>query len=219
MAITNTNYREMVQDALQNHSDGSASFNDIKTYIFTNYQVKRGFANWVEQMLKQMVEKGEVKQSDGDEYSLSKLPSSTKKTTLEVCGLRRRRRRYRSKRRSKSRRRRRRRSTKSRGRSRTRRRRRRLRSGSRKGKRRSASRARGRRVRRVGRRRKRYSRRGKRSGRRRYKKRRTSRRRFRKRRGACCNVTKKNVTPLAERKAAKLAAKKIKICTKGKGSK
>ena len=205
MAATNTNYREMVQDALKNQKEGTASFGDIKNYIFSNFHVKRGFGNWVEQILKQMVEKGEVKQQD-DEYSLNKIQSSGKKTSLEVCGLRRRRRKYKSRRRSRSRRRRRRRSRSRRRRGRRRRRR------SRSRRRRSASRVRRRRRARAGRRRRKYSRRGRRSGRRRYRRRRSSRRR-RFRRAACgtTDVSKKNISQLKERKAAQKAKKKIQI--------
>ena len=90
MALSNANYREMVQEALKNLDQSGASFNDIKSYIFTNYHVKRGLANWVEHILKQMVEKGEVKKENTD-YCLAKT-STPKKTTLAVCRRRRRRR-------------------------------------------------------------------------------------------------------------------------------
>lgn len=216
MAITNTNYRQMIQDALESQKDGS-SYDDIKNYIFTNFQVKKGFGNWVEHILRQMVAKGEVSKEE-DSYILAKLPTSSKKSTLSVCAMRRRRRKYKRsrsrKRRSRSRRRRRRRrrrskskrrrsrSRKSRSRSRRRRsRRRRTRSSARRGKRRSASRARRRRARRVGGRRRKYSKRGRRSGLRRYRKRRASRRSYR-RRGCCF------------RKAAKVARKKIRYSLK-----
>lgn len=233
MAITNTNYRQMIQDALESQQSGS-SYDDIKTYIFTNFQVKKGFGNWVEHILKQMVAKGEVSK-DEDAYILAKHPTSSKKSTLSVCAMRRRRRKWRKRsksrrrrsrsrrrrrrrsRKSKSRRRRRSRSRKSRSRSRARSlrrrrrsRRRRTRSSARRGKRRSVSRARRRGARRVGGRRKRYSRRGKRSGLKRYRKRRASRRRYRRKRSCCF------------RKAAKVACKKIryslKHMKKGSGS-
>lgn len=189
MAVNNANYREMVQKALQN-LDSGAKFGEVKNYIFTNYQVKRGFASWVEHILKQMVTKGEVKQDESSGYCLSKISSPPKKTTLEVAGMRRRRRRRRgTKRRSRSRRRRRRRRRRS-SRSKSRRgrsRRRRTKSRRRRRKRRSASYIKRMRARRAGRRRKRYSRRGRRSGRRRYRKRRSLRRRYGKRRGRCCS--------------------------------
>ena len=146
MALSNANYREMVQEALKNLDQSGASFNDIKSYIFTNYHVKRGFANWVEHILKQMVEKGEVKKENTD-YCLAKT-STPKKTTLAVCRVRRRRRRRRRRSRSKSRRRRRRRRSRS-VRRRRRRRRRRSRSKSRRRRRGSRRRYKKRRGRRA----------------------------------------------------------------------
>ena len=217
MAITNTNYRQMIQDALESQNSAS-SYEDIKNYIFTNYQVKKGFGNWVEHILKQMVAKGEVSK-DEENYVLAKYPVSSKKSTLSVCAMKRRHRKWKKrsksrKRRSRSRRRRRRKSKrrsksrKSRSRSRARSlrrrrrsRRRRTRSSARKGKRRSVSRVRRRRARLAGGRRKKYSKRGKRSGLKRYRKRRSSKRRYRKR--SCCF-----------RKAAKVARKKIRYSLK-----
>lgn len=211
----------MVQDALKklNNAEGS-TFSDIKTYIFTNYHVKRGFANWVEHILKQMVEKGEVKH-DNNEYLLAKNSLGAKKTTLAVCGMRRRRRNRRSRRRrskSKRRRRQRKRSGRSRSKSRRgsrrrRRRRRRTRSSRRRSRGRSASRARRRRVRHAGRRRRRSSRRGRRSGRRRYRKRRSTSRR-RRRVFRRCGKKGNDEDFVPTRKASKIAVKKIKSCLK-----
>ncbi len=220
MAITNTNYRQMIQDALESQKS-STTYDDIKTYIFTNYQVKKGFGNWVEHILRQMVAKGEVSK-DEDTYILAKYPVSSKKSTLSVCAMRRHQRKWskrskskkrrsrstRQRRRSSKSRRRRSKSRKSRSRSRARSvkrrrrsRRRRTRSSAGRGKRRSASRARRRGARRVGGPRRKYSKRGKRSGLKRYRKRRSSKRRYRKR--GCCF-----------RKAAKVARKKIRYSLK-----
>lgn len=76
MALSNNaTYRDMIQAALLNMNCCSgASLDQIKTFIITNYPVKRGYANWVNVMLRQMVKKGEVKKLYADHYYLAKLP-------------------------------------------------------------------------------------------------------------------------------------------------
>ncbi len=51
-----------------------ASFDQIKTFIFTNFHVKKSFSDWVDHMLKQMMRKGEVKKLGVDRYYLVKIP-------------------------------------------------------------------------------------------------------------------------------------------------
>lgn len=61
----------MIRDALGNQS--GASLADVKTFVFTYYHVKRGFGNWVEHVLRQMVGKGEVRK-ENQAYTLIEQP-------------------------------------------------------------------------------------------------------------------------------------------------
>ena len=80
MAPPKSNYRQMIQSALMNPKIcNGASPTQIKTYIFTNYHVYKGYGNWVDHMLKRMLQSGEVEKVTSSEYILTNLPKSKSK--------------------------------------------------------------------------------------------------------------------------------------------
>ena len=74
MATSNASYHDMIRDALRNLDQSGASLADVKTFVFTYYHVKRGFANWVEHVLRQMVGKGEVSKENNTYTLIEQLP-------------------------------------------------------------------------------------------------------------------------------------------------
>jgi hypothetical protein len=76
MAASDASYREMIQDALRNQPGTTLS--DLTNYVFTNYRVRKGFASWVEHILKQMVGKGEVKK-ENNKFTLVPIPPRPRK--------------------------------------------------------------------------------------------------------------------------------------------